>query len=77
MSIYTKGVFWIATFERAVKTSAQMVAAVYFTDLTGDILVFDWPTAGGLAGFAALASIVTSVASAPAGSGQTPSLVDE
>lgn len=77
MSIYTKGIFWVATLERAVKTAAQTVAAVYFVDVVGDIVVFDWVTAGGLAGFAFLASMVTSVASAPVGSGQSPSLVDE
>ena len=62
--------FWLDAGERAAKSFAQTLLAL----LAGDgvnLLRVDWPTALGLAGTAALLSILTSVASVrvpPAGS---------
>lgn len=51
-----------ATLERAIKTFAQVLAALLVANGTG-LLDTDWVSAGSTAGMAALLSILTSVAS--------------
>ena len=60
--------------ERAVKTFAQTLVAVVGVGAV-DVLSVPWPAALSAAGFAALLSVLTSVASAPWGDAATPSLV--
>jgi hypothetical protein len=66
--------FWIAATERAVKTFAQALVAVFVAGVT--VLTVDWTQAIAVAVTAAAVSLLTSVASAPFGN-PGPSLVDE
>ena len=68
--------FWKQTAERAVKTAAQASAAFFVVGSTG-VADVDWATVGGVAGAAAVASVLTSLASAPFGPADSPSLVVE
>ena len=68
--------FWRQTAERAVKTAAQAGAAFFVVGSTG-VAGVDWATVGGVAGAAAVASVLTSLASAPFGQPDSPSLVVE
>ena len=61
-------------FERAVKTFAQALAAVLTAGAT-NLLEVPWGGALAAAGLAALLSVLTSVASAPFGAEETPSLI--
>ena len=65
--------FWLAALERAVRTFAQALIAVFATTQTG-LLDVDWPGALSAAGMAAVLSILTSVAASKNGS---PSLANE
>jgi len=69
-------IFWRQTAERAVKTAAQAGAAFFVVGSTG-VADVDWATVGGVAGAAAVASVLTSLASAPFGQPDSPSLVVE
>jgi hypothetical protein len=64
--------FWVAVFERAVKTFAQGLVAFVGTNFTG-ITDVPWQTAASVAGLAAVLSVLTSIASGKAG-GAGPSL---
>jgi Putative lactococcus lactis phage r1t holin len=59
--------FWVNTAERAIKTAAQVLVVILVAKTAGtggvDIATMDWPTALGLAGGAALLSVLTSLAS--------------
>ena len=66
--------FWKETVERAIKTAAQAGVAFFIVGETG-IATVDWVTVGGVAAVAALASVLTSLASAPFGPAHSPSLV--
>lgn len=66
------GAFWLAAFERAVKTFAQAAVGFLTADATG-LLDVQWEQAASVSGFAALLSLLTSVASSKAG-GTGPSL---
>lgn len=74
MSIFTKA-FGLATFERAVKTFAQTLAALLLADGT-DLLTTNWATALSVAGMAAVISVLTSVGSGAVGE-SGPSLATE
>lgn len=74
MSIYYAA-FWLAAIERAVKTAAQTAAALLVGDGVG-VLTVDWLAVGSVAGVAAIASLLTSIASSQAGS-DGPSLAGE
>jgi len=54
--------FWKAATERAVKTAAQTLILLIGAGTVG-IMALDWPALLGLAGTAALLSVLTSVAS--------------
>lgn len=67
--------FWIAASERAAKTLAQALIAMFVGGMT--ILTIDWQQALAVSVTAALVSILTSLISAPLGSNPGPSLADE
>lgn len=71
--MWTTG-FWRETVERAIKTAAQAALAFFIVGETG-IADVDWVTVGGIAAVASIASVLTSLASAPFGPADTPSLV--
>ena len=67
--------FWKSLLERAVKTFCQAALAL----LVGDgltLLSVDWPTVASVAGLAAVVSVLTSIASAPFGPSDSPSLTE-
>lgn len=66
--------FWKESLERAVKTAAQAAVAFFVVGETG-VADVDWQTVGGVAVIAALVSVLTSLASAPFGQPDSPSLV--
>lgn len=55
--------FWKAALERAVKTAAQAAIAFWATGSVTGLYGIDWAATLSVAGFAALASVVTSIAS--------------
>ena len=67
--------FWVAAGERAVKTFAQALVAVFAAGVT--ILDVDWQQALAVSVTAAVVSVLTSVASVRLGPFEGPSLVDE
>jgi hypothetical protein len=70
--------FWKAAAERSIKSVVQtlLVLAVPSSGLF-NAFSMDWKTTGGLALSAGLLSILTSLASAPVGTADSPSLVGE
>ena len=73
MSYLTKGSFWGASVERAVKTAAQTALATIGT--TAVIHEVDWLIVGSATALATVLSVLTSIASG-ANDGQ-PSLAQE
>lgn len=68
--------FWKRTAERAVKTGAQAVSATWFVgDVVANAFTLDLKLGAGLFLGGALASVLTSVASAPIGPAGDPSIV--
>lgn len=67
--------FWLAAGERAAKTLAQALIAMFVGGMT--ILTIDWQQALAVSVTAALVSLLTSLISAPLGSNPGPSLADE
>ena len=71
------GIFWKQAAERAVKTAAQ-AALAFFVVGTTQFVDVDWSVVAGGAAVAAIASVLTSLASAPFGPDpESPSLVGE
>jgi hypothetical protein len=69
--------FWLSAGERALKTFAQVaVVALGLGEPGASVIGLDWQAGAGMAAAAALASLFTSVASAPAGPKGSPSLVE-
>ena len=52
--------FWKDAAERAIRTAAQALLALWATDVTG-VLEVDWLQAGSVAALAALTSILMSI----------------
>ena len=71
----TEKAFWIAAGERAVKTFAQALVALFVAGVT--VLTIDWQQGLAVAATAALVSILTSIASARIGQWEGPSLAGE
>jgi uncharacterized membrane protein YccC len=67
--------FWIATGERAVKTFAQALVALFVAGVT--VLTIDWQQGIAVAATAALVSVLTSIASVRLGPWEGPSLAGE
>ena len=67
--------FWVAAGERAVKTFAQSLVALFAAGVT--ILNIDWQQGLAVAATAALVSVLTSVASVRLGQFEGPSLAGE
>lgn len=67
--------FWIAAGERAVKTFAQSLVALFAAGVT--ILNIDWRQGLAVAATAAVVSVLTSVASVRLGQFEGPSLAGE
>lgn len=69
------GPFWLATVERAVKTTAQAAVATLTAGVVG-ILDVDWATVGSVSALAGVVSVLTSIATGAATDG-SPSLASE
>ena len=67
--------FWVAAGERAVKTFAQSLVALFVAGVT--VLTIDWQQGLAVAATAAVVSLLTSVASVRLGSFEGPSLAGE
>lgn len=72
--MFTKA-FWKGTAERAVRTFAQALIAVFGTEATG-LLAVDWPGALSAAGMAAVISVLMSLAASGIG-GDGPGITEE
>lgn len=66
--------FWKDAGERAVKTAAQTSVALLTADGVLGLLDVDWGQGASVVGLATLVSLLTSVASAPAGTSGTASV---
>lgn len=66
--------FWKQTAERAAKSAAQALIGLWTLDGV-DVLNADWRLAGGIAGGAAVLSVLTSLATAKMGEPDDPSAV--
>lgn len=72
--ILTTKLFWADALERAIKTVSQTLLSLWLIgDVAFNLLTVDWKSAFGVAGGAAVISILMSIASA--GSGNSASLV--
>jgi hypothetical protein len=73
--LLSEKLFWIAAGERALKTFAQSLVALFAAGVT--ILNIDWQQGLAVAATAAVVSVLTSVASVRLGQFEGPSLAGE
>jgi hypothetical protein len=66
--------FWKQSVERAVKSAAQALLGLWALD-GFNVLHADFPLAGGVAGGAALLSVLTSIVTSGVGEKDSPSAV--
>lgn len=66
--------FWKQAIERAIKTAAQVAAAILGVAGMG-ILDVDWKATGSIVALAVVASLVTSLATSGFGAADSPSAV--
>lgn len=71
-----EGKFWKGTLERAIRTAAQAILALWGTQITG-ILEVDWTQAASVAALAAFTSVLMSIAATGVGDHESPSFVRE
>ena len=69
--------FWVASSERAVKTFAQSLLALFVGDSALNVVNISWEHGLVVAATATLVSFLTSVVSAQVGPAGSPSLVAE
>ena len=74
MVAYSNKQFWKLTLERAIKTAAQ-TGIIFIGAEQMNVIDFDWVTLGGFVLGGAFLSLLTSVASAPVGDDDSPSVV--
>lgn len=67
--------FWIGAADRAVKSFASQLGLVLLADHVLNLFRVDWVTDLGMAGGAAVISLIMSVGSAPVGNQGTTSLL--
>ena len=68
--------FWRDALERAIRTAAQAVLALWGTSITG-VLEVNWEQVGSVAALAALTSVLMSIAATGVGDRSTPAFVRE
>jgi hypothetical protein len=66
--------FWKDAVERAIRTAAQALLALWATDVSG-VLAVDWVQAGSVSALAALMSVLMSVAATGRGSQDSASVL--
>jgi len=66
--------FWKDAAERAIRTAAQALLALWATDVSG-VLAVDWVQAGSVSALAALMSLLMSVAATGTGSQDSASVL--
>lgn len=70
--------FWGAALERAAKTVAQTLLSLFLVgDVAFNLFAFQWGPALGIAGGAAVVSLLTSVLSYGVGPAGSPSMVTD
>lgn len=67
-------VFWKKTGERAIRTAAQALLALWGTNVTG-VLQVDWMQALSVAVFAAVCSVLMSIVASNVGDPASPSFL--
>lgn len=67
--------FWLDTLERAIKTFAQGLVALFTADKIVGILNINWSESLSVAGMMAFISVLTSIGSGPVGPGNDASLI--
>jgi len=67
--------FWKQAAERAAKSAAQALLGLWALDGGFNVINVDLPLAAGVAGGAAVLSLLTSIVSAPFGADDSPSAV--
>lgn len=68
--------FWKEAFERAVKSAAQALLGLWVLDGGFNVMSADFKLAAGIAGGAAVLSVLTSLVSSKVGPAGSPSLVE-
>ncbi|WP_427928315.1 holin [Agrobacterium cavarae] len=66
--------FWKDAAERAIRTSAQALLALWATDISG-VLEVDWVQAASVAALAAITSMLMSIAATGVGNSQDASAI--
>ena len=65
--------FWKDAAERAIRTAAQALIALWATDVSG-VLAVDWVQAGSVSALAALMSVLMSIAATGVGDRESAGL---
>lgn len=68
--------FWKQTIERAIRTAAQALLALWGTQVAG-VLDVDWVQAASVSALAALMSVLMSIVATGVGDHESPSFVTE
>lgn len=74
MVTYNSKQFWKYAVERAIKSAAQ-TGIIFIGAEQLNVVAFDWATMGGFVLGGAVLSLLTSIASAPVGDDNSPSMV--